>query len=100
MLWTAGWSTTRHSPRRAVDDTARGACRLSTTLLSFSSSVQRRRLGLVSFRLCHALLDFSAAVRALVDEVELRHAPMGRHASYVTQTPSQLGQAIKADSVW
>jgi len=29
--------------RRAVDDTARGACRLSTTILSFSSSVQRRR---------------------------------------------------------
>jgi len=29
--------------RRAVDETARGACMLSTTILSFSSSVQRRR---------------------------------------------------------
>jgi len=29
--------------RRAVDETARGACKLSRTILSFSSSVQRRR---------------------------------------------------------
>ena len=29
--------------RRAVDEIARGACMLSTTILSFSSSVQRRR---------------------------------------------------------
>jgi hypothetical protein len=29
--------------RRAVDEIARGVCRLSRTILSFSSSVQRRR---------------------------------------------------------
>ena len=29
--------------RRAVDDIARGVCKLSRTILSFSSSVQRRR---------------------------------------------------------
>jgi hypothetical protein len=34
-------------------------------------------------RLCHGLLDFSAAVRALVDEVDFRRAPVGLDVSYV-----------------
>ena len=46
-------------------------------------SIRQTNIGLVSFRHCHGLLDFSAAVRALVDEVDLRHAPMGRDVSYV-----------------
>jgi hypothetical protein len=41
-------------------------------------------LGLVSsFRSRQCLLDFSAAVRALVDEVDFRHAPVGLDVSYV-----------------
>ncbi len=41
-----------------------------------SCPIRQTNLGLVSFRLCHGLLDFSAAVRALIGEVDLRHAPM------------------------
>ena len=49
-----------------------------------SCPIRPTRLGLVSsFRLCYGLLDFSAAVRTLVDEVNLRHAPMGLDVSYV-----------------
>ena len=36
-----------------------------------------------SFRACQCLLDFSAAVRALVDEVDFRHVPVGLDVSYV-----------------
>jgi hypothetical protein len=49
-----------------------------------SCPIRPTNFGLVSsFRLCQCLLDFSAAVRALVDEVDLRHAPMGLDVSYV-----------------
>src|SRR5258705_9055093 len=49
-----------------------------------SCPIRPTNLGLVSsFRLCYGLLDFSAAVRALVDEVDCRHAPVGLDVSYV-----------------
>ena len=54
------------------------------SLLLTIMSIRRANLGLVSsFRLCQCLLDFSAALGALVDEVDLRHAPMGLDVSYV-----------------
>jgi hypothetical protein len=41
-------------------------------------------LGLMSpFGLDHCLSDFSATVRALVGEVDFRHAPMGIDVSHV-----------------
>ena len=49
-------------------------------------------IGLVSpFRPRNGLLDFSAAVRALIDEVDFRHAPMGLDVSYVHRKPYAAG---------
>jgi hypothetical protein len=49
-------------------------------------------LGLMSpFGLDHSLSDFSATVRALVGEVDLRHAPMGLDVSYVHRKSQAVG---------
>jgi hypothetical protein len=55
--------------------------------VSLHSTIMARKtisLGLVSsFRFCQCLLDFSAAVRALVNEVDFRHVPVGLDVSYI-----------------
>src|SRR6266480_7927532 len=56
-----------------------------------SCPIRQTNLGLVSFRLCHGLLDFSAALRALVDEVDLRHAPMGFNIANVHSKTHAVG---------
>jgi hypothetical protein len=54
------------------------------SLLLTIMSDKTDQLGLVSsFRLRQCLLDFSAALGALVDEVDLCDAPMGLDVSYV-----------------
>jgi len=49
----------------------------------------------LSFGLCDSLFNFSAAVRAFVGEVDLRHAPMGFNISNVHRQRSSAGGADK-----
>src|SRR5258706_16121647 len=58
-----------------------------------SCPIRQTNLGLVSFRLCHGLLDFSAAVRALVDEVDLR--PCSNGVRRLLRTQEVLGSCDK-----
>ena len=43
---------------------------------------------MLSFWLCYSLPDLGAAVGALIDEVDLRHAPMGLDVSHVHREQS------------
>jgi hypothetical protein len=66
--------------------------RSDSSLHSAIMSNRPTNLGLVSsFQLCYGLPDFSAAVRALVDKVDLRHAPMGLDVSYVHRKSKAVG---------